>query len=140
MKVYNLSCEHSHCFEGWFSSEEDFNAQCEASLISCPFCDNHAITRLPSAPRLSLSGAQAPQPGVKAGVEGEVLAFLRKVVANTEDVGERFAEEARRMHYNETPLRAIRGVASAREYEALADEGIDVLPLLLPEALKQPLQ
>ncbi len=62
------------------------------------------------------------------------------MVANTDDVGERFAEEARRIHYNEVPERAIRGVASLDEYQALAEEGIDVMPLPMPAALKHPLQ
>ncbi len=68
------------------------------------------------------------------------MEMMRQIIAKTEDVGERFVEEARRMHYNETPERAIRGIATVSEREALADEGIDVIPLPLPPALKQPLQ
>ena len=139
MKVYNLICEHDHRFEGWFSSEDDFKAQSDAHLIECPVCENHAVRKLPSAPHLSLSGAQAPKSDVEQ-VQQQILDMVRKIVANTEDVGDRFAEEARRIHYNETPERAIRGVASVQEFEALAEEGIDVLPLPLPGSLKQPLQ
>jgi len=139
MKVYNLTCEHDHRFEGWFSSEEDFKSQSEARQISCPVCESDAIRKLPSAPRLNLSPAQEPKADT-AVVQKQLLELVRKIVANTDDVGERFAEEARRMHYNEAPERAIRGVASVQEFEALAEEGIDVLPLPLPDALKQPLQ
>lgn len=139
MKVYNLGCEHHHCFEGWFSSEEDFNAQAEAMRIECPICESHAVKRLPTAPHLSLSGTQAPQQDPAAQVRTQILKMVRQVVASTEDVGERFAEEARRIHYNEAPERAIRGVASIHECEALMDEGIDVMPLPSP-VLKQPLQ
>ncbi|HYD96236.1 MAG TPA: DUF1178 family protein [Noviherbaspirillum sp.] len=139
MKVYNLTCEHDHRFEGWFSSEEDFKSQSEARQIACPVCESHAVRKLPSAPRLNLSTAQEPKIDA-AVVQKQLLELVRKIVANTEDVGERFAEEARRMHYNEAPERSIRGVASVQEFEALAEEGIDVVPLPLPDALKQPLQ
>lgn len=140
MKVYNLSCEHDHRFEGWFSSEDDFNTQSSQSQICCPICESKAVSRLPSAPRLSLSGAQAPQPDIRTQVQAQIAEFMRQVVANTVDVGDRFAEEARRMHYRETPERAIRGVATPAECEALIDEGIDVVALPIPETLKQPLQ
>ncbi|OWW19355.1 DUF1178 family protein [Noviherbaspirillum denitrificans] len=139
MKVYNLICEHDHRFEGWFSSEEDFKSQNEAHQIGCPVCESHAIKKLPSAPHLSLSGMQAAKSEVEQ-VQKQFLQMVRKIVANTEDVGERFAEEARRIHYNEAPDRAIRGVASAQEFAALSEEGIDVLPLPISDALKQPLQ
>jgi len=139
MKVYNLSCEHDHCFEGWFSSEDDCALQLAESRIECPICDSHAIKKLPSAPRLNLSAApdQAAKTGVK--IQTQILEMLRQVIANTEDVGERFAEEARRIHYNETPERPIRGVATIAEYEALEEEGVDVAPLPML-ALKQTLQ
>ncbi|MGH8807858.1 MAG: DUF1178 family protein [Noviherbaspirillum sp.] len=143
MKVYNLSCEHDHRFEGWFASEEDFIRQLQAEQIACPICDNRAVVKLPSAPRLNLAAAQAPQKtqaSEQVRAQAQVMELLRQVVANTEDVGERFADEARRMHYNEAPERAIRGVATPHECEALADEGIDVVALPLPAALKTPLQ
>jgi hypothetical protein len=140
MKVYNLSCEHNHRFEGWFSSEDDFNAQLAQQRIECPICDGHTITRLPSAPRLNLSTAQTPEVGAGARLQAKLIDIARRVIANTEDVGERFAEEARRIHYNEVPERGIRGVATVDECEALAEEGIDVMTLPVPTALKQPLQ
>jgi hypothetical protein len=141
MKVYNLSCEHDHSFEGWFASEEDFTKQLQAGEIACPVCESRGIVKLPSAPRLNLSGAQPPQQSeVGAQAQAQLKELLRHVVASTEDVGERFAEEARRMHYNEAPERAIRGVATPHEYEALADEGIDVVALPLLSAVKSPLQ
>lgn len=141
MKVYNLTCEHGHRFEGWFSSESDYIAQDGNAAIHCPTCDNNRISRLPSAPRLSLSGAQEPRTeNGQAQAQSQIMDLVRKVISNTEDVGERFAEEARRMHYNETPERAIRGIASVQECEALSEEGIDVMALPIPEVLKQPLQ
>lgn len=138
MKVYNLCCEQGHRFEGWFSSEEDSRAQLEQKSIACPVCDSKGIERVPSAPRLNLSHS-VPAPDPRA-VQAKLLALLRQAVAQSEDVGERFAEEARRIHYDEAPERAIRGTSTAEEYAELIEEGIDVLPL--PAALdpKQTLQ
>lgn len=139
MKVYNLTCEHQHHFEGWFASEDDFKSQANDSYIKCPVCDSSAITKLPSAPRLNLSGAQAPSE-LRTQAQSQIMEMVRQAIAKTEDVGERFVEEARRIHYNEAPERAIRGIASAAECEALSDEGIDVVALPIPAVLKQPLQ
>lgn len=140
MKVYNLRCEHNHRFEGWFSSEEDYASQSTQSRIECPVCESRTISKLPSAPRLNLFTTSEPATDVVTKVQAQIMDLVRKVIANTEDVGERFAEEARRIHYNETPERPIRGVATVAECEALVEEGIEVTPLPLPKALKQPLQ
>jgi hypothetical protein len=139
MKVYNLSCELKHRFEGWFSSENDFNSQLAVNHIECPICENRSITRLPSAPRLNLSHASSSQPDPRDQLQAQLLDMVRNVMANTEDVGERFAEEARRIHYKETRDRSIRGIATVDECADLVEEGIDVVPLGLPPALKQPL-
>ena len=109
MKVYDLCCELEHRFEGWFSSEEDFLTQSSQALIACPLCGNHQIKRLPSSPRLNLSGAstRGSDNGV-ARLQEQLMDYARKVVANTVDVGDQFAEEARRIHYKEVPAQAIR--------------------------------
>ena len=78
--------------------------------------------------------------GVDPKLQAAYLTAVRHILAHTEDVGERFAEEARRMHYGEADARNIRGQASAEETRELLDEGIDVLPLVVPDALKGPLQ
>lgn len=140
MKVYNLSCEHGHRFEGWFSSEEDYLAQSATVQIECPVCESRAITKLPSAPRLNLNVNHQPEPDPMVAIQAKAAELLQQVIANTEDVGERFAEEARRMHYNETPDRAIRGVATLPECEALVEEGIDITPLPFAVPLKHPVQ
>jgi len=143
MKVIDLRCHNGHGFEGWFASDDEFLEQNGRQLIACPLCADTVIVRLPSAPRLNLSGAReavpqtpAPQPDPQA----QWLKAIRHVLANTEDVGERFADEARRIHYGEAKERGIRGQASADERDALRDEGIEVMPLPLPAALKEPLQ
>jgi hypothetical protein len=75
-----------------------------------------------------------------ASMQAAWLKMVRHVMANTDDVGERFAEEARRMHYGEAEERGIRGQASREETESLIEEGIGVLPLPIPKSLKEPLQ
>jgi hypothetical protein len=145
MKVIDLRCQSGHRFEGWFASDEDFLEQNGRSLIECPLCADKVIVRLPSAPRLNLSGAREAQPQAEPSdaattLQSKWLEMVRHVMAHTEDVGERFADEARRIHYGETPERGIRGQASADEREALREEGIEVHPLPLPSAFKDTLQ
>ncbi|HUR88968.1 MAG TPA: DUF1178 family protein [Ramlibacter sp.] len=147
MKVLDLECTQHHVFEGWFGSEDEFQGQLARGLVECPFCgDTHVAKRL-SAPRINF-GAQPPGEPKKQEVmttpdtalQAKWLQMVRHVLDNTEDVGERFAEEARRIHYGESVERGIRGQASAEETEALIDEGIGVLPLPIPKSLKGPLQ
>jgi hypothetical protein len=95
---------------------------------------------MPSAPRLNLSGATQAQAADPRALQAQVMRALREVLQKTENVGERFAEEARRIHYNEAPARSIRGVTTPEDARALVEEGIDVMPLPIPAALKEPLQ
>jgi hypothetical protein len=144
MKVLNLQCSHGHSFEGWFASEDDFQGQLGRGLVECPLCGDTAVIKMLSAPRLNLGAAEpAPRQQVMntpdASLQAEWMKMVRHVMANTEDVGERFAEEARRIHYGETEDRSIRGQASREETEALVEEGIAVLPLPIPKALKEPI-
>lgn len=148
MKVLNLQCRHAHAFEGWFASEDDFQGQLARGLVECPVCGDAEIAKLPSAPRLNL-GASEPAPAAKqevmnaapnAQLQAAWMQLVKQVMANTEDVGERFAEEARKIHYGETEERGIRGQASREETQALLEEGIGVLPLPVPKGLKGPLQ
>ena len=147
MKVLNLRCPHDHRFEGWFASEDDFASQDERGLVACPLCDDKAITRLPSAPRLNVStqrgdGPKAPAASetARARMQGQWLRAMREVLNRTEDVGDRFPEEARRIHYGETKERGIRGLASSEDADALRDEGIEVVAMAVPEPLKGSVQ
>lgn len=155
MKVYDLQCQAQHQFEGWFASEEDYARQLEGGLLECPLCGDKSVQRRPSAPRLNLGAAPAqPQtadlpaeaqqvmlpPEQLKALQAAYLRFARQVVAQTEDVGERFAEEARRIHYGEVEQRGIRGRASREETQALLEEGIAVMPLPLPKGFKGTLQ
>jgi hypothetical protein len=145
MKVFNLCCEQGHQFEGWFSAADDFEKQSKAGQMECPLCASKTVTKLPSAPRLNLSSNAQPTAHSKHGVGGKELAaqwlqMAKHIVKNSEDVGERFADEARRIHYSEAPLRNIRGIASATQASELAEEGIEVFAFPIPKALKEPMQ
>ncbi|ACB33784.1 protein of unknown function DUF1178 [Leptothrix cholodnii SP-6] len=160
MKVLNLQCEAGHGFEGWFGSEADFVDQQQRDLIACPVCGGSQVQRMPSAPRLNLSGAREPAPATAkssaaavsptpAGAaqvparqlaEAAYLQAVRHLLRNTEDVGPRFAEEARRIHYGEVEHRHIRGQTSSDEVRELHDEGIEVFNLPIPAGLDGPLQ
>lgn len=149
MKVLDLECSRQHVFEGWFGSEDEFQGQLSRGLVECPMCGDTQIAKRLSAPRINL-GAQPPKAAPEArnevmaaadpAMQAKWLQLVRHVMANTEDVGERFPEEARRIHYGESEERNIRGQASAEETEALLEEGIGVLPLPIPKALKGPVQ
>lgn len=161
MKVLDLQCRQGHVFEGWFGSEDDFQNQKQRGLVHCPLCSDDQVHKRLSAPRLNLGAREPSAPaavgdvtaaetfGTDAGgrasalpdnVQAAWLELARKVVANTEDVGDRFVEQARRMHHGEVQERAIRGQATVNEAMQLLDEGIAVLPLLLPAAAKETLQ
>jgi hypothetical protein len=143
LKVFDLRCARDHRFEGWFGSEEDWTSQRERQLVECPLCGDTAVERVPSAPRLNLaatSGEQSIEVAKPTAVQAAWLRALREIVERTEDVGERFPEEARRIHYGEVEQRGIRGRATREQSEALREEGIDVMPLPFPAALKEPLQ
>ena len=150
MKVLDLRCGEGHGFEGWFGSEDDFSAQLASASIACPLCGSTSIGRLPSAPRLNVSRHSAPVlaeaapaeagRGMSMTLQSQWLRAVQQVMSSTEDVGDKFAEEARKIHYGETEERAIRGRASSEDAAALREEGIAVVALPLPDALKGPVQ
>ncbi|MGH8849670.1 MAG: DUF1178 family protein [Casimicrobiaceae bacterium] len=132
MIVYDLVCGQQHRFEGWFASNEDYARQHDRTMIRCPVCDDAAIERRPSA-NVQVGRAALPvaerEPSAVAGGDAEALKRMRQLVAEAENVGRAFPEEARKIHYDESPKRGIRGQASPEEAEALRDEGIDFMSL-----------
>ena len=145
MKVLNLRCALDHRFEGWFGSDNDFQSQHERGLVECPLCSDKAITRLPSAPRLNVSKLREAAPArpvddAEAQRQSHWIRAVRHMMNNTEDVGERFPEEARRTHYGEVQERGIRGRATREDADALRDEGIEVMAVPVPAALKGSVQ
>ncbi|WP_308910620.1 DUF1178 family protein [Pseudokordiimonas caeni] len=143
MIVFDLRCEQAHRFEAWFRSSGDYETQLASGLVSCPVCDSTQIEKAIMAPNVGVKGnrkAEAPvaaTPSEKqqpvahapAAFAEMMAAFKQHVEANCEDVGENFAEEARKIHYGEAEERGIYGATSADEAQALIEEGIEVLPL-----------
>ncbi len=161
MKVLDLQCEHQHVFEGWFASEDDFQSQLARGLLTCPLCGSQSLSKKLSAPRLNLGASEPAAASAPATTSTPAFpmpeavdlaqlnpqqlqaAWMKPVNgerAHTEDVGERFTEEARKIHYGETEARGIRGQASREQAQALEEEGIQVVALPIPAALKGPLQ
>ena len=157
LKVFDLQCEDGHVFEGWFASADAYDSQKADGLLSCPVCNSGAVNRKVSAARLNIGHlkrerlespaaaasqstspaapanaaepAKQPDPAHLARIQAEVIQHIRKVVRETENVGGEFAEESRRIHYGESEQRPIRGTATLQECEALAEEGISVVPI-----------
>lgn len=147
MKVFNLACEHGHEFEGWFPSSEDYERQAQDRQIECPICASKVITKKLSAPRLNLSAGAAaggkkdtPEQPTMQQLHAMWLKMARTIIESSEDVGERFADEARKIHYDEAPSRSIRGKATPDEARELSDEGIEVFSFPMPKLSKEPLQ
>lgn len=154
MIVYDLECDNSHRFEGWFGSSGEFDEQLARKILCCPMCNSGNVVRRPSAAYLNTGGVREQQPTLPAqqqqpspslpqhipqqvaNVPPEVVAkVIEHIVKNTEDVGKQFPEEARKIYYNEAPARHIRGTASPREVAELRDEGIEVVALPVPAHL-----
>ncbi len=121
---YSLICDDGHRFESWFRDSATFEKQAAKDLISCPFCHSTKIARDVMAPNIARGRDDAPRK-----LRAKLRELHETVVANTEDVGDRFPEEARAMEDGETERRAIRGRATFEEAKALLEEGIEILPL-----------
>lgn len=134
MIVLDLECEHGHGFEGWFASRAAFEEQVARGQVCCPRCGSLSVQSRPSAPyvRTRSAAARSPtEPGPKSidALTEQILAHLRHRARGLEDVGDRFAEEARRIHSGDAELRGIKGRATGGEMRELLDEGISVLPV-----------
>ncbi|RBP48484.1 DUF1178 family protein [Arenicella xantha] len=139
MVIYDLICDSSHTFEGWFKDASDFESQQSSSMILCPFCDSELVTKKLAAPKLSRKSNSVPQQQQVATGDrtaeafaqlqdmlGRVHTFIEK---NFEDVGNRFAEEALSIHRGEREDENIRGTASVEELKQLAEEGVTSMTL-----------
>jgi hypothetical protein len=145
---YHLLCETEHAFDAWFGSSSAFDTQAKRGLVECPRCGSTTVRKAIMAPRLGTKGNRKSElSGMKAAnltaaeqapSFEELRAVLRRIRAEVEEkseyVGDNFAEEARRIHHEETPARGIYGEATAADAQALVDEGIEFYPLpRLPE-------
>jgi hypothetical protein len=156
---YALICHQKHEFEAWFQSSSDFDKQRKRGLVACPVCDSENVEKAIMAPSISRAGKRRDEPARAANEnaspapespppsapfamvppeEREFRAKLKELrdhmVKNADNVGRKFSEEARKMHYGEIEHRSIYGEASPDEARALHDEGIEFHPLpVLPD-------
>jgi hypothetical protein len=144
MIVFNLTCSNHHGFEGWFASAADFERQQQAALLNCPMCGSSEVSKGLHAPYVNTGSAPQLQPreqqtrdasGQYINIGNEVTRLIEHLIANTEDVGNEFPEEARKIHYREAPERKIRGNASKEEVQELREEGIEVVAVPVPRHL-----
>jgi len=147
MVIYNLLCKKKHSFEGWFPSFEDFQKQADKKLISCPTCGTTKVEKVPHACAVHVKKEQPPAPPAKAknttpapaapptAVEFKemLLRVHHYVKENFEDVGPRFAEEAKQIHKGEAAERPIHGTATLSEVKELAEEGVPCMALPKPD-------
>lgn len=151
MIVFDLECRAGgHRFEGWFASSEDFAAQQQRGLVTCPECSSADVAKAPMAPKLGRKGNQLPgvpapaatsQPMSKGAMPPEAMRMIqalavmqREALKDSRWVGDKFAEESRAMHYGEREAETIHGQATIEEAKALHEEGIEVAPLPFPVA------
>ena len=138
MMRFALCCERDHAFEAWFGGNADLDEQRERGLVECPHCGSTRVGRALMAPALSTgrrkdarreAGAQALTNARDATVRAKMAELARHVRDNTTDVGARFPEEARRIHFGEAEERAIRGRASPQEARSLVEDGVAIAPV-----------
>jgi len=141
---YDLVCDQGHTFDGWFRDSATYDKQSKRRLVACPVCDSKKISKQLMAPGIpAKANTKSDEPArVFAGPADprqqmllKMMRELRKQVeSNADYVGDRFAEEARRIHYNEAEKRGIYGEATREDAKSLIEEGIEVHPLpVLPE-------
>jgi hypothetical protein len=137
MIVFDLICRDQHRFEGWFTSGEDFTSQQSRGLLNCPVCGGAHVAKLPAA-KIRKQSTEPAVPAASRAAEPrqgdhmDISRIVDYILTHSEDVGKSFAEEARKIHYQEAPQRSIRGVATRSEAEDLHDEGVPVFSLPIP--------
>jgi hypothetical protein len=130
---FSLICEHDHEFEAWFRSGDDFEAQKRRGFVDCPTCGSSKVQKALMAPAVS-TGRKREKIALAMGeAQKEAMAQLkalsRKMRENADYVGDKFAEEARKIHFGETDQRGIYGEATPEEAKGLADDGVEFMPI-----------
>ena len=136
MIAYDLQCVHGHSFEGWFEDEKSYLDQKKKGLVTCPLCDDTAVSRIPSAFAIKSSST-----GSGSNMSGEALAKIGNQVAeyvenHFDNVGSDFAKEALKMHFGVSEPRNIRGTSTQEEEKTLKEEGIEFYKIPLPSSSK----
>ncbi|MFA7440390.1 MAG: DUF1178 family protein [Sphingomonadaceae bacterium] len=141
MILFDLKCGQGHVFEAWFGSGEDYEAQKQRGLVSCPVCDDAQVEKAVMAPAVSAKGNSVQADNVAREKFRRLMQWQRQIEANSDNVGRRFAEEARLRHAlpeKDQPARGLIGEATVADALELLEEGISVSPLPLP--LRRPAQ
>jgi hypothetical protein len=130
---FSLHCDQEHEFDGWFRNGDDFDTQKKRGFVSCPVCGSSRVDKALMAPSVS-TGRKREQIALAAGAaQRKMLAQLREMTRqvreNADYVGDKFAEEARKIHFGETDPRGIYGEASVDEVKGLLEDGVEVMPL-----------
>lgn len=142
MIKYSLICEKDHDFEAWFGSSDDFEKQKKRGFVDCPVCGSNDVSKALMAPKVTGTKksrsqdltAVAGSPELPDDMVDKLREIKNHVLANAEDVGDKFPEEARKIHYGESEKQGIYGKASMDDVASLTEEGVNVLPLpVLPE-------
>lgn len=130
MILFDLICKHSHRFEAWFPSSEQYDKQRKRGLVKCPYCNTTSVKKAIMAPNVQVSKTSKVQPKsiLQENKDIETIKKIKKIKKyiemNTENVGTRFAEEARKIYYGEKKARPIRGEATQNETKQLEEEGV----------------
>lgn len=135
---FGLVCDKDHTFDAWFRNGEDFETQKARKLVSCPHCGSLEVDKALMAPAVATGRDKAKVALGLSEEQKKMLAQLKalseKVRENAEYVGDRFAEEARRIHFGEVEARGIYGEATLEEVRGLAEDGVEFMPLpVFPE-------
>lgn len=130
---FSLRCDHDHEFEAWFRGNEDFDTQKKRGFVECPSCGSVKVEKALMAPAVS-TGRQQDKIALAMGEQqkqavAQLKALSKKIRENSDYVGDKFAEEARRIHFGEADPRGIHGEATAEEARALADDGVEFMPI-----------
>ncbi len=136
MKVFNLQCQFGHLFEGWFRSGDDFKSQKSKGILVCPICEDNIISRMPSAAHIQSTRStmndspnNSQNKNINQEVKKKLLEVAQQILQESENVGDQFANEARKIHRKEAEARTIHGTATLDESKELKEEGIDVLTI-----------
>ena len=128
MIVFDLQCNQQHRFEAWFASSVAFEAQRDQALVTCPYCGSSAVTKAVMAPRIAPSGSAT----TIADVLPKIAALQAEMLKGSKWVGDKFVSQARAMAEGEADKATIHGTATPAEAKALHEDGIGVMPLLVP--------
>lgn len=135
---FSLGCDHDHEFEGWFRNNDDFETQKKRGFVECPACGSHKVEKALMAPAVS-TGRKKEKVALAMNAQqqaamAQLKALSEKMRENADYVGDKFAEEARKIHFGEADARGIYGEATPDEARGLAEDGVEFLPIpVFPE-------